>query len=89
MSISDREAFRDRHRRVLDLLEAWALDADADVYNLTDVLPDNPRASCYALARVLDTAIRLWADDCGLDPARARERLRSAVEQDMGGRGGW
>lgn len=88
MSMSDREASRDRHGRVLDLLDAWARDQDADVYNLADALADNPQAACYAMTRVLDTAVRLWADDCDVDPARARERLRAALEQDMGRHGG-
>jgi hypothetical protein len=88
MSTSDRKAFRDRHRQVLDLLDAWARDEDADVSNLADALADKPQAACHAMTRVLDTAVRMWADDCGLDPARARDRLRSALEQDIGGHRG-
>lgn len=84
VAISDREAFDDRHRRMLDLLDAWALGADADVYNLADGVADDPRASCYASTRVLDLAVRLWAADCGLDPALARDRLRSALERQLG-----
>jgi hypothetical protein len=88
---SDRQRFHDRHMAALDLVAAWIHDEDADVFNIADDLAGEPQAACYAMARIVDAALRLWGTAAGIDRDQAFATLRAKIEGDLtdNTRGGW
>lgn len=80
---SGRQQFRDHHMAALDLVQAWIHDEDADLSNIADDLVREPQAACYALARIMDTALRLWAEAAGAERDQVFATLRSKVEHDL------
>lgn len=88
---SDRQRHRDRHKAALDLIEAWTQGEDADLSNIADSLAQEPQAARYALARIMDVALRSWAEDAHLDQAQVFAVLRSKIERDLAENpyGGW
>ncbi|NJC85785.1 hypothetical protein [Planosporangium mesophilum] len=75
----------------LDLVEAWMHDEDADISNIADDLAREPQAACYALARITDVALQLWANAADIDRDQAFAALRAKVEGDLADspHGGW
>ena len=88
---SDRQRFRDRHMAALDLVAAWIHDEDADVSNIADGLAREPQAACYAMARIVDAALQLWAIAADIDRDQAFAALQAEIEGDLKNspRGGW
>lgn len=80
---TDWQQYRHRHAAALDLVEAWIHDEDADVANIADDLAREPQAACYALARILDAALDLWAQAADVDRGQAFAALRAKVEGDL------
>jgi hypothetical protein len=70
----------------LDLVEAWIHDKDADVSNIADDLARDPQAACYALARITDAALHLWANASNVDRDQAFATLRAKIERDLMGK---
>ncbi|MEV6370106.1 hypothetical protein [Micromonospora musae] len=89
--LSNRQQYRHRHAAALDLVEAWIHDEDADVYNIADHLAREPQAACYALTRILDAALLLWAQAADVERGQAFAALRAKVEGDLTANphGGW
>ena len=81
--LSDRQQYRNRHIAALNLVEAWMQDEDADVSNIADRLAQDPKAACYAMARLVDAAVHLWADAAALDRHEAFAALRAKIESDL------
>jgi hypothetical protein len=75
----------------LDLVEAWIHDQDADASNIADDLARDPQASCYALARITDAALHMWANAANIDRDQAFATLRAKIEGDLIDKphGGW
>ena len=88
---SNRALFRARHMAALDLVEAWMQDRDADLFNIADKLAQEPQAACYALARIMDAALQLWADAANVEQSQAFAALRAKIEHDLtdSSRGGY
>ncbi len=82
---SGRQQFHDRHMAALNLVEAWIHDQDADVSNIADDLARDPQAACYALARITDAALHLWANAANVDRDQAFATLRAKIEGDLMG----